>query len=121
MIRDAEIRHADGTVEKTKVHLNPRRNPTNDRPETELVFKRGENYIPRILLGSALTIILMIAFPPFSFKLENGRELFAGYHFILNPGIRATVDVPVLLAQTGLVILVTALFIAAQFFSNKRF
>jgi|GEM_PF-3542439 len=121
MIRDAEIHHADGTVEKTKVHLNPRRNPTNDRPETELVFKRGENYIPRILLGSALTIILMIAFPPFSFKLENGRELFAGYHFILNPGIRATVDVPVLLAQTGLVILVTALFIAAQFFSNKRF
>lgn len=121
MIRDAEIRHADGTVEKTRVHLNPRRNPTSDRPETEPVFKRSEKNIPRILICSALTIILMIAFPPFSLKLENGRELFAGYHFILNPGVRATVDVAVLLVQTGLVILVTALLIAAQLFSSKRF
>ena len=122
-LMDVEIKHADGSVERTKAHVNPRRNLSSQPDQLEVdssLTEREVDLIPRILYGSAAVLFLMVAFPPFSFKGEYGRGLFAGYHFIFNPSVRATVDVAVLIAQAFFVLLIAALLIAVEIYKRKR-
>lgn len=121
-LMDVEIKHADGSVERTTAHVNPRRNQPSPPDEVEVGLSLAEtkvDLIPRILYGSAAVLFLMVAFPPFSFKGEYGRGLFAGYHFIFNPSVRATVDVAVLFAQAFFVLLIATLLIAVEIYKRK--
>lgn len=122
-LMDVEIKHADGSVERTKAQVNPRRNLSSPPDQVEVgspPIEKEVDLIPRILYGSAAVLFLMVAFPPFSFKGEYGRGLFAGYHFIFNPSVRATVDVSVLFAQAFFVLLIAALLVAVEIYKRKR-
>lgn len=68
----------------------------------------------KILFVSAITIVLMLFFPPFHYQFPNGAVLNLGYGFLLSPprlvdGAPGTVNAVMLVVQWMGVLLVAGL------------
>ena len=79
----------------------------------------------KILLLTAVTLALMLLFPPFHQVLPNGVVRNLGYEFLFNPpkgvaGREGVINIPLLLTQAGLVICLSAIAVLLSYIESAR-
>ncbi|HOD79761.1 MAG TPA: hypothetical protein PKI10_16025 [Syntrophorhabdus sp.] len=71
----------------------------------------------KVLIASAVTVLVMLLYPPFHVVWEGGKVLSMGYGWIFDPPIYSTVNTGLLLTQWVAVLIVGA--IAYFLFKDK--
>jgi len=100
--------------------------PTNEIGTTPLIeaIDLYQTTLTKIFRFVAISMVLMLLFPPFRFILHNGSEINLGFSFILSPPLRGSVpgsiNIPQLITQAGFVLVIAVFSIGWNMVHHKR-